>query len=156
MLHPLYAELSETESVRVFMRSHVFAAAQSRKPHVIAASFAYGREDVIPEMFRLLVGQLCRHAPDEWTTFRYYLERHITSDADEHGPLARELVARLCGDSALRWREAEAAVDHALIARLALWDAIVSEIKDERARSSRGQTPPTSTVRPVLGSRRDV
>lgn len=92
--------------------------------HRIAASFTYGREDVIPEMFGRLVESLSDRAPDAWSLLRFYLERHIEHDGDRHGPMARSLVARLCGDDSIRWAEAETAAREALEARLALWDAI--------------------------------
>ncbi|MFG0318985.1 MAG: DUF3050 domain-containing protein, partial [Planctomycetota bacterium JB042] len=66
--------------------------ARDGAPHEIAAAFAYGREEVIPGMFRRLVDELARAAPSAWETFRDYLERHIGLDADEHGPKARRLV----------------------------------------------------------------
>jgi hypothetical protein len=94
------------------------------EPHRVAAAFAYGREEIIPDMFRRLVDQLADVDPDSWETFRYYLERHITTDADRHGPQARALLARYCQDDARLWAEAATTARVSLEARLRLWDAI--------------------------------
>jgi hypothetical protein len=56
--------------------------------------------------------------------FRYYLDRHIHLDEDQHGPMAERLVANLCGSDASKWRAAEEAARCALQARLDLWDSV--------------------------------
>lgn len=109
-----------------------FGFIESGEPHRIAAAFTYGREDVIPAMFRQLVQELARHAPQDWALLRYYLERHIDVDGDQHGPLAHRLLVRLCGDDAVKWREAETVARQALTARLRLWDAVLADIEDNR------------------------
>ncbi len=65
-----------------------------------AASFTYGREDVIPSMFTSLVETMAAEDAKRWSAYHYYLVRHIQHDGDTHGPMARDLVARLCGDDA--------------------------------------------------------
>lgn len=95
----------------------------------VAAAFAYGREEVIPDMFRRVVERLAGGAPAAWGTFRYYLQRHIGTDAERHGPAARRLVAALCGADAVRWRAATAAARRSLAARLALWDALAADLR---------------------------
>ena len=48
------------------------AIARSGQAHRIAAAFAYGREEIIPAMFRQLVENLSTAAPRSWATLRYY------------------------------------------------------------------------------------
>ncbi|GAB4509786.1 MAG: DUF3050 domain-containing protein [Sulfuricaulis sp.] len=108
--------------------------------HCIAAAFAYGREDVIPDMFRRLVRQLAQHSPQHWGKFLYYLERHIEVDGDQHGPLAHRLVARLCGNDGQRWHEANLTARRALEARIRLWDAILADIRSQERHPSRAMT----------------
>jgi hypothetical protein len=43
--------------------------------------------------------------------------------------MAMQMVADLCGDDEVKWREAAAAVNHALEARVQLWDGILAAIK---------------------------
>jgi hypothetical protein len=110
--------------VAPFVRT-TLTIAQSTEPHRIAAAFAYGREEIIPAMFHQLVQRLTTLAPQSWNLFRYYLERHMQTDAERHGPQARRLVHKLCGHDARRWAEAASVAQMALEAREQLWDAIV-------------------------------
>ena len=57
----------------------------------VAASFLYGREKLIPDMFVSIVETLEKEnvaAP----TLVYYLKRHIEVDGGEHGPLAERCL----------------------------------------------------------------
>jgi hypothetical protein len=104
-----------------------FAVIEAGRPHCLAAAFTYGREDVIPDMFRHLVGSLAEHDA-RWRRFRFYLDRHIEHDDEKHAPACRRIVARLCGDDPQRWREASQTARECLEARIALWDAIAADI----------------------------
>lgn len=97
--------------------------------HEVAAAFTWGREDVIPDMFRRLVSGLARRDPSRWGRLRHYLERHIERDGEAHGPAARALVARLCAGDPQRLEQARAAARRALQARLELWDALLAELR---------------------------
>ena len=105
-----------------------FAVIESGSTPAIAAAFTYGREDVIPDMFRGLVGKLSAEDPAAWGRFRFYLERHIEHDDEHHAPVCRQIVARLCGDDPATWAQAEAAARECLAARIALWDAIAASL----------------------------
>jgi branched-chain amino acid aminotransferase len=103
----------------------------------VAAAFTFGREDVVPEMFQQILDRLQPGGPpgaDRYDRFRYYLSRHIALDADEHGPMAFEMIDRLCAGDEHRLREAELAARHALEARCHLWDAAVEDIRAGRER----------------------
>lgn len=106
-----------------------FAVIETGGAHRIAAAFAFGREDVIPDMFRRLVKGLAQDAPAQWGTFFHYLNRHIEVDGAEHGPLAEALFRNLCGDDLVRRREAEESARAALTARIHLWDAVLADIQ---------------------------
>ena len=60
--------------------------------------------------------------------FKYYLERHIGLDGDEHGPMANRLIEQLCQDDEQKWIVVEQAAIKTLVARKQLWDAILSSI----------------------------
>ncbi len=96
----------------------------SNATHQIAAAFTYGREAIIPTLFLAIVQQLAAQRPEQWSGFAYYLERHIHCDAEEHGPQAHRLVARLCGNDPQRWLQAQVSAQRALAARQRLWNAI--------------------------------
>ena len=94
-----------------------------------AAAFTFGREDVIPDLFRGFIRELNAELAGSLSTFIWYLERHIEVDGEDHGPLSLRMVADLCGDSAELWEEAAQAAENAIRARLALWDGILAEIR---------------------------
>ena len=110
-----------------FMRS-TFATIASDSLPAIAAAFTFGREDLLPGVFRKIVTEIGSASSGGLGRFLFYLDRHIALDGDEHGPMARQLVARICGDDADRWRQAEEAAVRSLEARLSLWDAMAREI----------------------------
>jgi hypothetical protein len=110
-----------------FVRS-TFAVIESGSLAAIAATFTFGREDLIPGMFRGFVRELNAAKPGQVETFLFYLERHIELDGDDHGPLALRLIQSLCGNDAALWKQATLAAEAALKARLALWDAIYAQV----------------------------
>jgi hypothetical protein len=115
------------EGARQFLRT-TFELIESGKLHAVAAAFTFGREDLIPDMFRSLVRDLNERKPGSYATFLWYLERHIEVDGEDHGPLSLRMVADICGEDDARWTEAADAADAALKARLALWDSVLARI----------------------------
>ena len=105
-----------------------FSIIYSGNAHRIVAAFTYGREDIIPDMFRQVVVKLATYSPEIWGQFRYYLERHIEHDDDRHGPVCRRIVATMCGNDPVRWAEASETARHALEARIALWDSLAARL----------------------------
>ncbi|MBL8871931.1 MAG: DUF3050 domain-containing protein [Planctomycetaceae bacterium] len=106
---------------------HTFAEIQRGDLCRIAAAFTFGREGLLPDVFTRIVQRMALANPNRLKIFQYYLQRHIELDGDNHGPLAEQLVERLCGTSLAHWAEAELAAVEALRARLALWDAIYAQ-----------------------------
>jgi len=119
----------------VFVRRSFTVITAGSTP-AIAAAFTYGREDVIPDMFRGLVARLADEDPAAWGRFRFYLERHIEHDDEHHAPVCRRIVARLCGTDPTAWAEAEAAARECLAARIDFWDAIAAALRPSRDPSS--------------------
>jgi hypothetical protein len=115
------------EESQQFVRA-TFAILHSGAVHQVAAAFTWGREDLIPEMFGSFVRELDAQMPGRVSTFRYYLERHIEMDGDEHGPMALQMMREVCR-SEQQWDEAREAAERALRARLALWDGILARIE---------------------------
>lgn len=110
------------EPSRAFMKE-TFALLREGKVHKVAASFSFGRENVIPGMFNSLLAKL-GIGEDRAPIFHYYLKRHAELDGDEHGPAALRLVATLCGDDPARLAEAIDAAKAALASRARLWDRV--------------------------------
>ncbi len=120
------------EGARAFLLT-TFGLIETGKLHALAAAFTFGREDLIPDMFRSLVRDLNAQNAGALDTFVWYLERHIEVDGEDHGPLSLKMVADICGMDEVRWREAADAAEAALQARLGLWDAILKEISHPSA-----------------------
>ena len=95
--------------------------------HSQAAAFAFGREDLIPDMFEQVVKVDANHG-GQLSDFVDYLARHIEVDGEQHTPMAMQMLADLCGDDADKWEECADTVNLALAARVRLWDGILAEI----------------------------
>jgi len=107
----------------------------SGRPHTVAAALALGREHVIPSMFRAFLSRMAvteAQAP----SFHYYLNRHVHLDEDFHAPLSLRLLAALCGGDADKWREAEAAAEAAVNARLQFWDGVLKALPSQHAQAA--------------------
>jgi hypothetical protein len=94
--------------------------------HCQAAAFAFGREDLIPEMFDQVVK--VDDQGGKLSVFIDYLARHIEVDGEQHTPMAMAMLADLCGDDATKWDECAETVVAALKARVALWDGIAAAL----------------------------
>ena len=102
---------------------HTLHTALHAPGHSVAAAFLHGRESVIPQMFQRIL--------DDWgigieqaPTFRYYLARHIEVDAEDHGPAAEKLLARLVDGDPRREQDVYASAIAAVESRIALWDGL--------------------------------
>lgn len=106
----------------------------------VMASFFYGRENVIPDMFQSLLdhwGLSEEQAPG----FVYYLQRHIELDGDTHGPAAHRMIDAQLACDANGLQSTREAARQALLARRALWDGTAALLRErfvpERALSTR-------------------
>jgi hypothetical protein len=95
----------------------------------VASYFFFGREDVIPEMFKRLL-KLWDHGEIEVPYFAYYLKRHIELDGDSHGPWAREMLMTLAGRDERSWKQATCAAERAITSRIKLWDSVLAQLKN--------------------------
>src|SRR5690606_38644798 len=110
-----------------------FQIIENGKVHEIAAAFTFGREDLIPAMFTELLKGLNEKFPDtDLSELVYYFERHIELDADEHGPMAFEMISYLCDNDPLKWDEVLVVAQNALKQRIKLWNGIEALIGQEK------------------------
>ena len=107
----------------------------SGEVHALAAAFAYGRELLVPDLFRVLLDRLTvLDLP--CPTLRWYLERHIVLDGDTHGPLAETMVLTLAGNDPAAHQTVQTVRRQVLADRSAFWDAIELQLR-ERPPSNR-------------------
>ena len=97
----------------------------------IASAFTFGREVLLPAVFQRIVDELNVEASGGLEDFKYYLNRHIGLDGEEHGPLANRLLLSLCGSDKSRWQVAEQTALDCLEARQELWAGIYEAIRRE-------------------------
>jgi hypothetical protein len=115
-------------NVKAFL-DFTFRIIEEGKEHKIAAAFTFGREDLIPSMFTEILKNFQTNFPEnDLSKLIYYFERHIELDADEHGPMAMQMISELCGTNETKWKELEEVSIEALEKRLGLWNAIEEQI----------------------------
>ena len=90
--------------------------------HCQAAAFAFGREDLIPEMFKQVIQ--INDVDGRLEIFKDYLARHIEVDGEQHTPMAMQMLIDLCGDDKAKWAQCATTVRTALTARRQLWTAL--------------------------------
>ena len=122
------ADAAVPSTTAAFVR-HTFQVIADGRPHILAAVFTFGREDLIPAIFIEMVREISAKFPGKSDILVYYLERHIEVDGDHHSQLAYQMTGELCGDDDLKWQEAADAAKAALSARLVFWDGILRLIQ---------------------------
>ena len=126
-LHAFRTPDDAPQAARRFVDT-TFELIRSGSTAALASAFTFGREDVIPGIFRALVRELDANSGD-LGKFVWYLERHIEVDGEDHGPLSLRMVEDLCGTDDGLWEEAGRAAEAAIEARIALWDGILEQIQ---------------------------
>ena len=116
------SEADIPEPSRTFSRQ-TFEFIETGKPHIVGSALAFGREHIIPWMFRSILRDIGISEKDA-PAFYYYLNRHIHLDAFHHGPLSIKLVEALCDNSHSKIEEAEQAARTAVDARVKFWDEL--------------------------------
>ena len=121
------AKLAEIPSAAAEFVATTWEIIETAPVHCQAAAFAFGREDLSPEMFQQVIS-----IPDtdgRLDTFKDYLARHIEVDGEQHTPMAMQMLIDLCADDQSSWDECAATVQTALGARANLWDALHAEFE---------------------------
>jgi hypothetical protein len=120
---------SAPTAARQFVGS-TFELIREGRLHALAAAFTFGREDVIPDVFRKIVGDIDVQLAGRLKKFIWYLNRHIEVDGADHGPLSLRMITDLCGADRKLWDEAASAAESAILARLSFWDRILAQIQE--------------------------
>ena len=120
-------EVDADPAIQQFVNFTMNVALQGKTSQVLA-SFFYGREDSIPQMFSHLL-ETWSINKEEAPTFVYYLDRHIELDGDTHGPAVQKIITDQFNQDLNAWHELfDCAIESADM-RIALWDALEASIK---------------------------
>lgn len=119
------------EAVKPFV-VHNLDVAMNGRVEEVAASFFYGREKLLPDVFEAILKTLGSEGV-ECPTLRYYFERHIEVDGDSHGPLAEKCLAEICSTDGTKNLRANYAGIQALRYREKLWDSTYKAISDRKS-----------------------
>lgn len=130
---PYAAALEKVDAHPVVKRfvSATLNTALNSKTHEVLGSFFYGRENVIPLMFK---GLLAGWKIDATTApmFVFYLERHIDLDSERHGPAAKAIIEELFGNNEPALIELHQAAQNAVRERLVFWDGVLALVEERR------------------------
>jgi hypothetical protein len=126
-LNAAFAASAIPDAARGFV-DYTFEVINGGQPHLQAAVFTFGREDLIPNMFLSIVNDLDSKFPGQVSRFKYYLDRHIEVDGGHHSRLALAMTSELCGTDPQKWNEATASSITALQKRISLWDGVYNKI----------------------------
>ena len=85
-------------------------------------------ERLVPEVFIEILNKSSYLTNNSYRSMKYYLERHIEIDGDEHGPLSLKMIDELC-DTDEKTMEAEEVARESIAQRIKLWDAIASALE---------------------------
>ena len=109
--------------------NETFNILNNAKLHEVASVFTFGREEIIPDMFRKIVREIeiSKHGRLKYLT--YYLDRHIGLDESEHTPNALRMVKELCENNEKKWNESIVSAKACMGARIRFWDEILEEIE---------------------------
>lgn len=118
---------SELSSTLVEFLSYNMKLIESKETHKVLSLFTFSRELLLPKVFLgLLEGS--QKMFEKTTKFKFYLERHIQLDGDEHGPMALDLLNDICGDDLKMWDEVYDVAICSLRLRIKLWDQVETMI----------------------------
>lgn len=105
-----------------------FKIINTAKDHELAAAFAFGRESMIPDMFRSILANLKNHPEAQYII--EYFDKHVEIDDGKHKHLAYDMVDTLCNKDPKKIDEVLEMVRSYLQSRLdfnnAIYDSIVN------------------------------
>ena len=121
---------SKAHQAAIDFVTNTFKALESAPPHIAATMFTLGREEIIPDMFRKIVGEINKSSNGKLKSLIYYLDRHIGLDEDEHTPAALKMIKELCNKDESKWEQTVECGKSVMQSRITFWDGILTQIND--------------------------
>lgn len=126
---PALAEVGAPAAVKTFVEATLETALNGSLAEVLG-NFYFGREDLVPQMFRSFL-EHWKLTRSDAPTMVYYLDRHIELDTDEHGPAAQKMMQEVVGDDPAGWAELVDAAADAIEQRYQLWEGLARALESQ-------------------------
>ncbi len=98
-----FQDAEVAEPVRRFV-GQTFEVIESDDLCRMASAFTFGREDLLPDVFRKIVDEIDRETEGGLAEFQVATCcAYVELDSEKHGPMATRLVADLCGKDPPEW-----------------------------------------------------
>ena len=110
------------EFVSSFVKFTMECALNAALPE-LASAFVFGRETLIPDMFRCILRKW-KIEKSAAPRMHYYLSRHVDIDGNQHGPASIQLLSSIINNKS---DSMEAATQHSIKSihmRISLWDGL--------------------------------
>ena len=121
---------SKAQQAAIDFVTNTFKVLESAPPHIAATMFTLGREEIIPDMFRKIVGEINKTSNGKLKSLIYYLDRHIGLDEDEHTPASLKMIKELCNEDESKWEQTVKCGKSVMQSRITFWDGILNQIND--------------------------
>jgi len=108
---------------------HTFRCIEEYSFEELVAVFVFSREDNLYRIFEVILKKLeTNDSKFVCSQFKYYLNRHIELDSDEHSNLAINLLSEVLQDKKVNWLELKNKVLTAIYQRWLLWNNILANM----------------------------
>jgi len=97
----------------------------------LASAFVFGREAVIPDMFRGILREW-KIESSAAPRMHYYLSRHVDIDGHQHGPASIQLLSSIINNKPGSMEAATRYAVRSIHMRISLWDGLQKLIKAGR------------------------
>jgi hypothetical protein len=120
-IYTLIYKLSPSEVVAKFVEYNIKTAITKPITDVVAI-FYFGRENLIPQMFERFINQSSIKSTQY---LKYYLQRHIEIDSEDHGPKMLKLLNFVTNNNTQNIKNCINIGIDSIIKRTELWDNIL-------------------------------
>lgn len=104
--------------------SHTCSVLREDDPVILAATFAFGREDLLPNLLERMAGKILVSGDDSMKSFAQFVGLYGEEGGRPRTTFAKKVLAEWCGSNLHAWSKSLCAADDALRARIALWNGI--------------------------------
>jgi len=113
--------------------SHTRSVLREDDPIVLAATFAFGREDMLPLMMERIVGKMLAGGDEKMQSLYHFAELYGEEGGKERTRFFLAILAVWCGEDLNQWSKSLCAADDALRARIGLWNGIHESLLSRKA-----------------------